>query len=81
MSHFISVYNILHFLGSISLDFILDESIVLSMKLSFLSAGVVNICSLVNANFDNFIDICMQYNIDSDISGIDIESGFQCFRN
>ena len=77
MSRFTSASNILHFLGSMSIDFILSERMELLMKQSFFSTGVVNMCSLVIANSDNFIDISMRYNFHSNMSGIDIKSGFK----
>ena len=60
-----------------SIDIILDDRMLLLIKLGFLSTGVVNICSLLNANSDNFIDICMRCNVHSNVSRIGIKFGFE----
>ena len=42
-----------------------------------MSTDVVNICSLVKVNSDNFIDTCKRYNVPINMYRIDIKSGFK----
>ena len=77
MFRFTSVCNILHFLDSMSLDLDSRRKNGAIMKQGFMSTGVVNICSLVKVNSDNFIDTCKRYNVPISMYRIDIKSGFK----